>query len=92
MPKREISPTPHPEDERLITWATDVSHLDKGDVINAPGTIGPLMEYGVLTSVTVVEEGIATRLAEPHKWIDHGPRIRDALVDAVGLEGWEIAD
>lgn len=91
MPKRDINPNPNPDDEMSITWVTDVAHLPKGDVTQAPGTIGPLMEYGVLTCVSIVEEGVMTRLAEPHRWIDHGPRIRDAVRAAVDLEGWETS-
>lgn len=91
MPKREISPSPVEGDERSVRWLTDVGHLADGVVTHAPGTLGPLLDYGVLTAIRVDGEGVVTQLAEPHAWTDHGPRIREAVRIAVDLDGWEIA-
>lgn len=91
MPKREITPMQVPGKERAVLWLTGVGHLPKGTVVRAPGTLGPLMEYGVLEAITVDGSGVTTWLAEPHTWTDHGPRIRDAVRLAVDLEGWETA-
>lgn len=87
MPRREI--TPSKLDEHTVLWVTDVAHLPRGDVARAPGTLGPLLDYGVLTRIVVDDAGVSTRLAEEHSWTDHGPRIREAVRAAVDIEGWE---
>lgn len=91
MPKREVTPQPVVENDRAVLFVTDTSHLAHGEVQKAPGTLGPLMEYGVLTRVAVDDDGVTAHLSAQHSWIDHGPRIRDAIRDAVDLDGWEIA-
>ena len=68
---------------------TDVA-LPAGRVIAAPGTLGPLLEYGVLTRAFVEPGGVWTWLAPGLSWTDHGPRIRDAVSVAVDLDGWRI--
>lgn len=90
MPKRDIAPRPIDGDERSVLFVTDVAHLPAGVVTAVPGTIGPMLEYGVLTRLEVVGDGVIATLAEPHTWTDHGPRIRDAIRLAVDLDGWEI--
>lgn len=90
MPKREVTPRPSEGDERTVAFVTDVAHLPRGVVAVAPGTVGPLLEYGVLEALRITEDAVEVRLAEPHRWIDHGPRIRDAIRLAVDLEGWEV--
>lgn len=90
MPKREITPMQIPGDERAVLWLTPVGHLPKGLVKAAPGSLGPLLEYGVLTEIEVDGSGIMTRLAEPHTWPEHGPRIREAVRKAVDEPGWQI--
>lgn len=90
MPKREVTPRPVEGDERTVAFVTDVAHLTPGEVTVAPGTVGPLLEYGVLSVVRITADAVEATLAEPHTWIDHGPRIRDAVRLAVDLEGWEI--
>ncbi len=92
MPRREVTPRPVDGDERRVVFVTDVAHLARGPVVRAPGTLGPLIEYGVLRRVEVVADGVAAELAEPHAWLDHGPRIRDAVRLAVDLDGWEVTD
>lgn len=88
MPRREIATSKL--DDHSVRWLTDVAHLPKGVVARAPGTLGPLLDYGVLTQIIVDDDGVVTRLAEPHSWTDHGPRIRDAVRLAVDIEGWQI--
>ena len=61
---------------------TDVD-LPVGRVVKAPGTVGPLMDYGVLTKVLIERGGVWTWIAPDHTWTDHGPRIRDAIAAAV---------
>lgn len=90
MPKREVTPTPIDGEPRSVLFATDVSHLPTGPVTVAPGTVGPLLEYGVLSELVIVDGGVRATLAEPHTWLDHGPRIRDAVRIAVDLDGWEL--
>lgn len=86
---RAIHPQSIPGEPRAVRWVTEVD-LPVGRVVKAPATLGPLMEYGVLTQVMVERAGVWTWLADGHTWTDHGPRIRDAVAAAVDLEGWEI--
>ncbi|RRD46028.1 hypothetical protein [Tessaracoccus sp. OH4464_COT-324] len=90
MPKREVTPNPVAGEPRAALFVTDVAHLAKGEVLAAPGTVGPLLQYGVLTRVEVADGGVRVWLAEEHSWTDHGPRIRDAIRLAVDLDGWEV--
>lgn len=87
--KRAIHPQSIPGEPRAVRWVTDVD-LPVGEVTAAPGTLGPLMEYGVLTRVMVERGGVWTWLSEDRTWTEHGPRIRDAVAAAVDLDGWEI--
>ncbi|HHT14169.1 MAG TPA: NifU family protein [Propionibacterium sp.] len=89
--KRAIHPQSIPGEPRAVRWVTDVD-LPVGEVVKAAGTLGPLMEYGVLTKVMVERGGVWTWLAEDQSWTDHGPRIRDAVAAAVDLDGWEITE
>ncbi|MFT3888385.1 MAG: NifU family protein [Arachnia sp.] len=85
--KRAIHPQSAPDG--AVRWVTEVA-LPTGRVEAAPGTLGPLLEYGVLTRVYVEPRGVWTWLAPGHSWTDHGPRIRDAVAAAVDLDGWRI--
>lgn len=89
--KRAIHPQPVPGEPRAIRWVTEVD-LPVGEVRKAPGTLGPILEYGVLTRMMVERGGVWTWLSEEHTWTDHGPRVRDAVSAALDLEGWEITD
>ena len=86
----------HPEavtDEPLaIRWVVDTGELSVGEVLHAAGTLGPIMEYGVITRMFVERGSVWTWLAPGRSWTDHGPRIRDAVVAAVDAVGWEITD
>lgn len=88
---RTIHPQAVPGEPRAVRWVTDVD-LPVGQVVAAPGTLGPLMEYGVLSQVMVERAGVWTWLSEGHTWTEHGPRIRDAVTAALELEGWEITE
>ncbi|NLE98956.1 MAG: hypothetical protein GX596_13350 [Propionibacterium sp.] len=90
MARREITAGKVDGDDRAVRWLTPVEHLPSGVVVRAPGTLGPLLDYGVLTEIVVDDAGIVTRLAEPHSWTEHGPRIRDAVRIAADLDGWEV--
>ena len=85
----------HPQrvaaEPQAIRWVTDVD-LPAGRVKKAPGTIGPMLEYGVLTEIFVERRGVWTWLNPDQSWTDHGPRIRDALSAALDLPGWEIEE
>lgn len=91
MPRREVTPQPIDGDPRSVLFVTDVAHLPSGQVTTASGTVGPLLEYRVLSALHIVDEGVLATLASPHSWADHGPRIRDAVRLAVDLEGWDVA-
>lgn len=90
MARREVTPSPVDGNPRAVLFITDVSHLEAGDVVEAPGTVGPLLQYGVLSRLRVEARGVVAELAEPHSWTDHGPRIRDAIRLAVDLDGWQV--
>lgn len=85
----------HPEAVRgepsAVLWVTPVD-LPAGEVLRAPGSLGPLIQYGVLSRVLVEKRGLWTWLAEGRSWGEHGPRIRDAIVAALSLPGWEIEE
>lgn len=87
------APLIHPEavtgEPRAVRWVTDVD-LPAGRVVTAPGTLGPLLSYGVIERILVERAGVWMWLAEGHSWAEHGPRLRDALVAALGLGGWEV--
>jgi len=85
--RRSIHPQAGPDG--AVRWVTDVA-LPAGRVLAAPGTLGPLLEYGVLTRAFVEPGGVWTWLAPGLSWTDHGPRIRDAVSVAVDLDGWRI--
>jgi Fe/S biogenesis protein NfuA len=87
--KRAIHPQAVPGQQSAVRWVTEVD-LPVGRVTSAPGTLGPLMQYGVLTRVFVERGGVWTWLAPDHSWTEHGPRIRDAVAAAVEIGGWEI--
>lgn len=90
MPRREVTPKPIDGDSRSVLFVTDVAHLPSGRVTVAPGTVGPLLEYRVLSALEIVDDGLVATLASPHSWVDHGPRIRDAVRLAVDLKGWDV--
>ena len=89
--KRSIHPQAVPGQPSAVRWVTEVE-LPAGRVVSAPGTLGPLMEYGVLTRVFVEPDGVWTWLAEGQTWTEHGPRIRDAVAAAVDLPGWDVEE
>lgn len=89
--KRTLHPEAVPGDPQAVRWVTDID-LPVGRVRRAPGTVGPLLEYGVVTQMLVERGGVWMWLAEGHAWIDQGPRIRTALGAALDLDGWEIEE
>ena len=89
--KRTLHPQAVPGEPSAVRWVVEVD-LPVGRVTAAPGTVGPLIEYGVLTKVFVERGGVWTWLAPGRTWTEHGPRVRDALAAAVDLPGWEVAE
>lgn len=89
--KRAIHPQGIPGEPNAVRWVTDVD-LPVGLVTKAPGTVGPLLEYGVLSKIFVERGGVWTWLAPEQSLSEHGPRIRDAVAAAVDLDGWEISE
>lgn len=89
--KRSIHPQSVPGASSAVRWVTDVD-LPVGSVISAPGTLGPLLQYGVLTRALVERGGVWTWLAPDQSWVEHGPRIRDAVSSALDLPGWEVEE
>ena len=89
--KRTLHPQSVPGEPLAIRWVTDVD-LPVGRVVKAPGTVGPMLEFDVLTKVFVERGGVWTWLNPAQTWTEHGPRIRDAIGRAVDLDGWEIEE
>ncbi|RMB61568.1 NifU family protein [Tessaracoccus antarcticus] len=86
----------HPEavtgEPQAIRWVVDTGDLPVGEVLHAAGTLGPMMEYGVITRMFVERGSVWTWLAPEHTWTDRGPRIRDAVVAGVDADGWDVTD
>lgn len=89
--RRSIHPQAIPGEKQAIRWVTDLD-LPVGRVLEAGGTVGPMLEYGVLTKVFVERGGVWTWLDPARTWTEHGPRIRDAVAAAVDQPGWEIEE
>ncbi|TRY18048.1 hypothetical protein FOJ82_08275 [Tessaracoccus rhinocerotis] len=89
--RRPIEPTAVEGEPQAVRWVVDTGELGVGEVDAAPGTLGPLLQYGVLTRVVLEDGAVVTWLADDHTWTDHGPRIRDAVNVAIDLEGWALA-
>ena len=90
--RRPIHPEAVTDEPQAIRWVVDTSDLPVGEVHHAAGTLGPMMEYGVITRMFVEQGSVWMWLAPEHSWTDHGPRIRDAVVGAIGAHGWDITD
>lgn len=90
--RRPIHPEAVTDEPRAIRWVVDTAELPAGMVLRAAGTLGPMMEYGVITRMFVEHGSVWTWLAPEHSWTDHGPRVRDAVVAAIDADGWEITE
>lgn len=88
--RRPIEPGPVDGEPRAVRWSVATGDLPVGRVTSAPGTLGPLLEYGVLTRVDVEADAVVTWLIEGQDWLDQGPRIRDAINSAIDLDGWVV--
>ncbi|MDF1488142.1 NifU family protein [Tessaracoccus caeni] len=89
--KRILHPEAVPGEPQAVRWVTDID-LPVGRVRRAPGTVGPLLEYGVVTKMLIERGGVWMWLADGHAWIDQGPRIRTALAAALDVDDWEIEE
>lgn len=89
--KRTLHPQRVDGEPLALRWVTEVD-LPVGRVVHAPGTIGPMLQYGVLTKVLVERGGVWTWLDGAQTWTEHGPRIRDALGVSLELDGWEVEE
>lgn len=84
-------PTQVDGEPQAVRWVVDTGALGPGEVEAAPGTLGPLLQYGVLTRVVVEDGAVVTWLAAGHTWTDHGPRIRDAVTRSMDLDDWVVS-
>lgn len=75
-----------------LRWVTDTGRLPIGRVLSAPGGLGPLFSYGVLTKGFIERQGVWTWLDPDRSWAELGPRIRDSIAAALDLDGWEIEE
>lgn len=90
--RRPIHPEAVTDEPQAIRWVVDTAELPVGEVHHAAGTLGPLMEYGVITRMFVERGSVWTWLAPERSWTDQGPRVRDAVVAAIEADGWDITD
>ncbi len=90
--RRPIHPEAVTDEPQAIRWVIDTAGLAVGEVTRAGGTLGPLMEYGVITRMFVERGSVWTWLAPEYSWTDHGPRVRDAVVAAIDADGWDITE
>ncbi len=90
--RRPIHPEAVTDEPQAIRWVVDTGQLRVGEVTHAAGTLGPMMEYGAITRMYVERGSVWTWLASEHSWTELGPRVRDAVVTALDLEGWDITD
>ncbi|MDO5067895.1 MAG: NifU family protein [Propionibacteriaceae bacterium] len=79
-----------PGEPQAARWVVATGDLAVGEVRRAPGTLGPLLEYGVISRMLIEADGVWTWLAPGQTWLEHGPRIRGAITAALDLDGWEI--
>lgn len=79
-----------PGEPQAARWLVATDGLPVGEVRRAPGTLGPLLEYGVISRMLIEADGVWTWLAPDQSWPEHGPRIRSAITAALDLDGWEI--
>lgn len=89
--KRALHPQSSVAEPTAVRWVTDLD-LPVGIVWRAPGTLGPLMEYGVIAKMYVERGGLWTWLAPGQSMLEIGPRLRDAVANAVDLDGWQIEE
>ena len=62
-----------------------------GDVRGAPGSLGSMLEYGVLSRAMVEADGVWTWLASDQAWNKVGSKVRDAIVASLAEEdGWDV--
>lgn len=90
--KKPIHPEAVTNQPQAIRWVVDTGSLPVGEVVRAAGTLGPMMEYGVITRMLVERGSVWTWLSPEHTWTEQGPRIRDAVVAAIDTDGWDITD
>ena len=90
MRRRPIHPEKVDDHSHVIRWVTDTGALPVGEVTSAPGTLGPLLEYGVLDRVHIEAGAVVTWVRQDLDLTEHGPRIRDAISLALGLDGWDV--
>ncbi len=90
--RRPIHPEAVTDEPQAIRWVVDTAGLGSGEVLHAAGTLGPMMQYGVIPRMLVERGSVWTWLAEGHSWADRGPRVRDAVLAGIDADGWEITD
>lgn len=91
-----IIPT-HPlttPDPAVLRWVVPDGLLPfTGTVARAPRLLQALLDDGTLSAVETAPGAVLTLLGPDRSWADDGPRVRTALVDALGAPGrWVPAD
>lgn len=90
--RRAIHPQTSAADPQAVRWVTDTGDLPVGRVWRAPGTLGPLLEFGAIPQMFLEKGSVWTWLMPGKTWAEHGPRIRDAISAALELPGWQVEE
>lgn len=81
-------PPTHPQvtpDPDVLRWVVPDGLLPFiGSVSHAPSLLQALLDDGTLAGLETVPGAVLTLLSPGHSWSEDGPRVRAALVDALG--------
>jgi len=89
--KLPIHPEAVPGESQAVRWVVPTGGVAVGDVRGAPGSLGSMLEYGVLSRAMVEADGVWTWLASDQAWSSVGSKVRDAIVASLAEEdGWDV--
>ncbi|WP_423859438.1 hypothetical protein [Arachnia propionica] len=89
----DIDPREVPGDPLALRWVVRTGTQDVvGEVVTAPGPLGALLEDRVVSLALLETEGIWIWLAPGNAWADHVDEVREAIVESLELDGWQIRD
>ena len=89
----DIDPREVPGDPLALRWVVRTGTQDVvGEVVTAPGPLGALLEDRVVSLALLETEGIWIWLALGNAWVDHVDEVREAIVESLELDGWQIRD
>lgn len=88
---RPIHPQAVPNDPLAVRWVVRTGTRGVvGEVVAAPDPFGALMRDRVVALALLETEGIWVWLASGNTWADCGPKVREAILESLDLDGWRI--